>query len=96
LEALEVPWRLSKHLWHAESVAGSTDNLMLSIPVAPTIGPREFGPTPAARHAQVVGETPAGVDTSLIAQERIAEEFLFSALKPRPEKTRPSAFPCKD
>ncbi|MGB5495464.1 MAG: integrase core domain-containing protein [Sedimenticolaceae bacterium] len=57
-EVLESPWRLLKHHWHAESIADSTDDLMLAIPVAPTIGPREFGAAPAARNAQVVGEAP--------------------------------------
>ncbi|MGB5649888.1 MAG: hypothetical protein WBM59_07380, partial [Sedimenticolaceae bacterium] len=57
----EISWRLLKHHRHAESVAGSTEDVTLSIPVAPTIGPREFGTAPAARNAQVVGEASAGV-----------------------------------
>ena len=66
-DALEVPWRLLKHHRHAEPSVGSTDNILLAIPVAPTIGPREFGPAPAARNAQVVGETPLCVDTDRAA-----------------------------
>jgi hypothetical protein len=59
-EIVDVIGHLLKHHWHAESVAGSTENIVLSIPIAPTIGPREFGTAPAARKAQVVGGASAG------------------------------------
>jgi hypothetical protein len=60
-EVFEVPRQLLKHRWHAESGAGSTDDTVLAIPVAPALGPRESGTEPAARNAQVVGEASTGV-----------------------------------